>query len=104
MPPGAALVTRIAALALGAGAALLGCTSTCTDVPAQTRTFLLARDAGKGAGARPLDECRALCGQSNSPAPSQPRVTGCRVTYSDAGDTLASCDETAYPLCAPAAL
>ena len=92
-----------AALSLVAAAlAAISCNNTCTDVPAETRTFVLGRDAGPDAptGPRPLDECKALCGDSTDES-AQPHVTACRVTMSDAGDSIASCDETAYRLCAP---
>jgi hypothetical protein len=76
--------------------------STCTDVPALTRTIDLgARDAGPDAatGSRPLDECRTLCGDTNDQI--EPHVTACRLAIVDAGDFVVSCDETAYRLCSP---
>jgi hypothetical protein len=98
---------RGAALVLSASSLLaLGCRTTCTDVPAQKRTFTLAqRDAGEDAatGERPLGECRGLCGDTTS-APddtSQAHVTRCSVSLTDAGDSVVACDETAYRLCLP---
>ena len=85
----------------GAGGLAVACNTTCTDVPAETRTILLAlRDAaGEESGARSLDECKALC--SDTDDSKEPHVTGCRLTITDAGDSVVSCDETAYRLCSP---
>jgi hypothetical protein len=101
----AALGLAAAALGLAATALGLACSTTCTDVPAQTRTLVLAaRDASPDAiGTRPLGECRTLCGDTTPDDPSQSHVTACRLTINDAGDSVASCDETAYRLCPPEA-
>jgi hypothetical protein len=81
---------------------VVACTTTCTDVPAETRTLVLApRDAGPDAplGARPLDECKPLCGDTDDS--KGPHVTACRLSITDAGDSVVACDETAYRLCGP---
>jgi hypothetical protein len=79
-----------------------GCSTTCTDVPAETRTFVLGRDAGPDAvGPRPIEECRILCGDTTPDDSAQPHVTACRLTIVDGGDSLVACDETPYRMCTP---
>ena len=102
----AALAACAAALTGSAVLVIAACTrTTCTDVPAETRTFDLGSnvlDGGEDVAAPPsLADCRRYCADTNPDDPSQPHVTRCNLYLDDAGLVAVACSETPYSLCGP---